>query len=296
MSLQKMRQAVQKGKLTKADREGFPRWLEQYAQFRRALQDHVIPVSRDSLIEFLKSLKRRGRQAWQRQQCVRAVQFYVRVSCQQPALAAELEDLHVRLGQLAEKELRAGRSEATQVVDEDLVGVIDPNEAELFQSCRRALRVRHYSRRTETAYVGWIDRFLRWSNLAEATQDVLLQEGPRKVGEFLTHLAVDGQVAASTQNQALSALLFLFRDLLQVELPALDAVRASKPKRLPVVLSRGEVQKLLAELDGRDLLIAQLLYGSGLRVMECLRLRIKDVRFDQHQIVVRDGKGGRISV
>lgn len=120
---------------------------------------------------------------------------------------------------------------------------------------------------------------------------VLAQTGPTKVAEFLTHLAVDGHVSASTQNQALSALLFLFRDLLQVELPALDAARASKPKRLPVVLSRGEVQRLLAELDGRDLLIAQLLYGSGLRVMECLRLRIKDVRFDQHQIVVRDGKG-----
>ena len=116
--------------------------------------------------------------------------------------------------------------------------------------------------------------------------------GAAEVSEFLTHLAVAGQVAASTQNQAKSALLFLYREVLNVELPWLDDVESAKaPRRLPVVLSRAEVAALLARLDGTSALVCRMLYGTGLRIMECLRLRVKDVDFERCEILVRDGKG-----
>lgn len=113
------------------------------------------------------------------------------------------------------------------------------------------------------------------------------------IHEFISDLAVEGNVAASTQNQAMSALLFLFQKVLGRELQFIDAVRSKKPERLPTVLSQEEVQRVLMQLGGRDLLIAQLLYGAGLRLIECLRLRVKDVSFDQSQLVVREGKGDK---
>jgi site-specific recombinase XerD len=115
--------------------------------------------------------------------------------------------------------------------------------------------------------------------------------GAPEIEAFLTHLAVDEQVAASTQNQALSALLFLYREVLHKELGPVDALRAKKPKRLPTVLTRDEVQRLLGQMSGTHQLMARLLYGSGLRLLECLRLRVKDLDFARREIVVRDPKG-----
>jgi integrase len=121
--------------------------------------------------------------------------------------------------------------------------------------------------------------------------------GRLEVEAFLSHLAVDAKVAASTQNQALQALLFLYRQVLDVELPWLDNVtRASRPKRLPVVLSRAEVRAVLAELEGTCWLIASLLYGSGLRLMEAHRLRVKDLVLDRGEVIVRDAKGGVVRI
>ncbi len=118
--------------------------------------------------------------------------------------------------------------------------------------------------------------------------------GVKEVEAFLTHLAVKSHVAASTQNQALSALLFLYREVLEQELPALgEVVRAKRPQRLPVVFTQEEVRAVLAQMEGVHALMAELLYGSGLRLLECLRLRVKDVDFGASQIVVRDGKGGK---
>lgn len=160
-------------------------------------------------------------------------------------------------------------------------------EPRLLDQVRAAIRVRGYSRRTETAYVGWIRRFVRFHGLRH----------PRELGEadvsrFLTYLAVERKVSASTQNQALSALLFLYRNVLKQELKWLDdVVRARRPARLPVVLSRTEVNAILVHLEGTPLLMASLLYGAGLRVLECARLRVKDVDLDRREIVVRDGKG-----
>ncbi|WP_460733491.1 integron integrase [Lysobacter tyrosinilyticus] len=159
----------------------------------------------------------------------------------------------------------------------------------LFEQVREVIRLKHYSRRTETAYLGWIRRFIL-SNERRHPRHL----GGAEVERFLTSLAIDGRVAASTQNQALSALLFLYKDVLGVDLPWMeDVVRAKQPRRLPTVLSRTEVQGLLAQLDGRAWLLASLLYGTGLRLMECLRLRVKDVDFARGEITVRDGKGAK---
>ncbi|MBX3420464.1 MAG: integron integrase [Pirellulaceae bacterium] len=165
-------------------------------------------------------------------------------------------------------------------------GLLDPSEPEIIQQFRREIRMRHYSIGTESAYVGWAMRFLRVYGVSQ-----IQALGEPQIKEYLSSLAVDRNVSASTQNQAFSALLFLFRVVLKRELGFLDAVRAKNSDRLPVVLSRGEVQRLMEQLGGRDLLMAQLLYGAGLRLMECLRLRVKDIEFDTGQILVREGKG-----
>jgi integron integrase len=167
-------------------------------------------------------------------------------------------------------------------------GQINANDPPLIRSIRNELRTRHYAIRTESAYVGWAERFMKFCG--SETLDGISEN---EIKEFLTDLAVKSNVAASTQNQAFNALLFVFRDVLKREMQFLDTVRAKKPERLPVVLTRGEVQRLLSQLGGRDLLMGQLLYGAGLRHMECLRLRVKDIQFDTNQIIVREGKGAK---
>jgi len=157
----------------------------------------------------------------------------------------------------------------------------------LLDQVRGKIRLKHYSLRTEQAYIEWIKRFIRHFDKRHPRE-----LGASEVEAFLTHLAVAGRVAASTQNQAKSALLFLYREVLEVELPWLDNVEKAKaPKRLPVVLTRAEVHSLLCRLEGAQWLIANLLYGTGLRIMECLRLRVKDMEFARREILVRDGKG-----
>lgn len=149
------------------------------------------------------------------------------------------------------------------------------------------IRTRHYSRRTEMAYVGWIKRYIFFHGKRHP-----LEMGGAEVEAFLTHLAVDRRVAANTQSQALSALLFLYREVLGVDLPWLDGVtRAKKPQRLPTVLNGGEVRALLACAEGVPGLVVRLLYGTGMRLLEALRLRVKDVDLSRSEIVVRDGKG-----
>ncbi|RLJ17858.1 integron integrase [bacterium endosymbiont of Escarpia laminata] len=159
----------------------------------------------------------------------------------------------------------------------------------LLDRVRDKIRVKHYSIRTEQAYVDWIRRFILYHGKRHPDQ-----MGAKEIETFLSHLAVDRNVAASTQNQALSAILFLYREVLEKEFPWLENVtRAKKPQRLPVVLSNEEVQSVLLHLEGTHLLMASLMYGSGLRLMECVRLRIMDVELSGRQLVVRNGKGGK---
>jgi len=168
-------------------------------------------------------------------------------------------------------------------------GSIDAPKPRLLDRVREAIRARHYSRRTEDTYVAWIRRYIFFHGKRHPAE-----MGAPEITRFLTSLAVEGRVAASTQNQALSALLFLYRDVLEVDLPWLDGVvRAKRPARLPVVLTREEVRAVLHRLKGAPRLMACLLYGAGLRVLECCRLRVQDVDFGSGQIVVRGGKGDK---
>jgi len=159
----------------------------------------------------------------------------------------------------------------------------------LLDQARAKIRLKHYSLRTEQVYLQWMRRYIRANGLRH----------PRELDEsaleaFLTDLATRQRVSASTQNQALSALLFLYREVLAIKLPWMEnVVRAKGSRRLPVVLSRGEVALLLRNLSGRNWLMASLLYGSGLRLMECLRLRVKDVDIARNEITVREGKGAK---
>jgi integron integrase len=218
--------------------------------------------------------------------------------------------------------------------------LIVPNpKLKLLDQVREVARLRHFSIRTEQAYVGWIKRFLLFHRAHVSSSEFRVPSGkqsstrsdvqrrthnvqrltpnaerltpnaerltvsgwrhPRELGAmevkaFLSHLAVVGKVAASTQNQALNALVFLYREVLHQSLEGLeDRVRALRPARLPVVLSPQEVKKLLAGMKGTHQLMGRLLYGTGLRLMECLRLRVKDIDFEQNQIVVRSGKGNK---
>ncbi len=157
----------------------------------------------------------------------------------------------------------------------------------LLDQVRDQIRLKHYSIRTERVYCEWVKRYIRFHKYRHP-----LEMGAAEVEAFLSDLAVRRDVSASTQNQALAALLFLYKQVLKQELPWLgEVVRAKKPARLPVVLSIDEVQRILNQLDGDVGLIARLLYGGGLRLMEGVRLRVKDVDFSRNEIIIRDGKG-----
>ena len=158
----------------------------------------------------------------------------------------------------------------------------------LLDQVRDAIHLKQYSYRTEQAYVGWIKRYLYFHDVRHPSE-----MGAPEVEAFLTHLAVKENVAASTQNQALSALLFLHREVLHQDLGPVDALRAKRPKRLPTVLTKDETLRLIGCLSGTHQLMGKLIYGSGVRLMECLRLRVKDLEFDRQTLIVRDGKGAQ---
>ena len=161
------------------------------------------------------------------------------------------------------------------------------HKPKLLDQVRAAVQVRHYSRRTERVYLSWIRRFILFHGKRHP-KDM----GEREVEAYVAHLATAGRVSASTQRQALSAILFLYRNVLRRELKLEHMPRAKLPRRLPVVLTRNEVRAILDQLVRRQWLMGMLLYGAGLRLMECLRLRVKDIDFDGNQILVRRGKGG----
>jgi integron integrase len=164
---------------------------------------------------------------------------------------------------------------------------MDDGKPKLLVQVRQQIRLRNYSIRTETVYAEWVKRYIRFHQYRHPQE-----MGAAEIEAFLTHLAVKRNVSGSTQNQALAALLFLYKEVLKVELPWLDGiVRAKKPVHLPVVLTREEVARVLEQLPGVCWIVATLLYGAGLRLLEALRLRVKDVDFARCEILVRDGKG-----
>ena len=179
---------------------------------------------------------------------------------------------------------------ATRAVGpQSMGGAVPASGPKLLDRLREALRSRHYSRRTEQTYCHWVKRFIYFHNVRPPAE-----MGEPEINAFLTHLAVKQKVSASTQNQALSALLFLYRHVIGREVGDLgEVIRARKPTRLPVVMTREEVKAVLANLIGDKWLMASLMYGVGLRLMECLRLRVQDIDFTRNEILVRDGKGAK---
>jgi len=164
-----------------------------------------------------------------------------------------------------------------------------PRQPKLLERLRIHLRTRHYSIRTEQAYIDWARRFIVYHGKRHPQE-----MGAAEMEAFLSHLAVERNVSASTQNQAKAALLYLYKQVLETDLPWLnEVVQAKTPKRLPVVLTPTEVRALLLHMDGSTGLIAQLLYGTGMRLLEALRVRVKDVEFARREIVVREGKGNK---
>ncbi len=282
-------------KLSDSQKDWFPRLVRQFVSHSQQNPNQNLDCSRAVVEPFLRHLKQSGKTAWQRLQALEAIQFYA--STLPGGGDPALKEMHALLVAAKQRESAAGGSNANQTpeIDPQLlyaqpgpVGQLDPNEPELDRELRKLLRVRHYALRTETAYLNWVHRFrgfLQRPDVESATE--------REIRDFLSYLAVEGQVAASTQNQAFSALLFLFRDLLKREIQFLEAERAKTPERVPVVLTIDEVSKLLQHLGGAEQLFGRLLYGAGLRHLEGLRLRIKDVDLEARQLTVRDGKGAK---
>ena len=164
-----------------------------------------------------------------------------------------------------------------------------PKPGKLVDQIQEVMRYHHYAIRTEQTYIKWILDYIRFNETRHPRE-----MGKPEIEHFLSHLAVNRKVAASTQNQALNAILFLYKHVLDMPLnDHIDAIRSQKQKNLPTVLSTSEINLFFKHINGTNELMAKLLYGAGLRLMECVRLRIKDVDFDNHQIIVRDGKGGK---
>jgi site-specific recombinase XerD len=170
--------------------------------------------------------------------------------------------------------------------------IVVPNpKLKLLDQVREVMRLKHYSIHTERSYCDWIRRYIHFHRMK--LREELGLSHTAKIEEFLSDLAVNGRVAASTQNQAFNALLFLYREVLHTEFGRVEAVRADRPVRVPVVLTIQEVRQVLCAMRGTPQLVAKLLYGSGLRLMECLRLRVKDIDFEMRVLTVRDGKGAK---
>ena len=239
------------------------------------------------MIAFLRSHLQRGTPAWKRLKIIESLIWY-RLEIQKGA-ADPLRFIQRKLDELARAEKRraAGEDGAEDLQDE--VGYIDPSEPDVIQNLRRAVRSRQDRYSTERAYVANVRAFMRERGLkCQADFDDI---HAADVEEHLTDLAVDGNVAASTQNRAFYALLYLFQHVLKRELGEVNAVRASKGKQIPTVLSVQEIERIYAHLSGMHLLIAKLLYGCGMRISEALRLRMKDFDFDRMVIEVHDSKG-----
>jgi len=267
------------------DRVWFPRWLRRYSQSFRGSPTKNLPVNREVVIQFSDGLLKNGAPAWQRWQAVRAIECYRDLVLQRSE--PDLSEVILALAKLGKRERNiALDAEPTEEELAVLRGNINSNEPALIQTMRGEMRVLHYAMATERAYVRWVKRFAAHVGSLELNAFDELD-----IGSFLTSLAVEGNVAASTQNQAQCGLLFFYQSILGKKLGFIDAKRVKKSESIPVWFSRSEIERLLEHLTGMHRLMFVLMYGSGLRHKECRRLRIKDICFDEGHIVVRDGKG-----
>jgi integron integrase len=259
-------------------------WFTKLARFHGVGEPAKWVFGRDEVVAYLKALKAHGTPTWKRLRAVEGLMEYQQSvrKADAPFLADMRDTLQERAGQE-----RLGSAEGDEV--DESPGKIDPNEPEVIRELRRALRVQHKALKTERAYVGRVWAFMEKRRLD--TLESFKKITARDVEAHLTELAVRENVAESTQDQAYYALLFLFRYVLKRDMDCIDAVRSTKPKLVPTVMSRDEITRVFSHLDGLMLTMAQVLYGAGLRLNECLRLRVKDIDFDQMQIIVKRGKG-----
>lgn len=293
MNFEKFQTVLEAGKYSKDERIWFPKTYSRFREF--LVERELLPgdVNRGVVILFLQQIKANGTPAWQRLQAVQAIAAYHAEVLQRPI--ADLESVMTTLSRLASQSRQLG-IDAPLSANETagLVGHIDPDEPAILQRVRREARVSGLLRRTELAYVGWIKRFLiehaqTPAGLSDDSGAALPPEAEIRL--FLTSLAVDRDVAPSTQNQAKSALLFLYQKVFGKRIGFLDIVPAGKAERLPVVLSREEIGRMMPLFSGLKQLMFVVTYGAGLRHLECRRLRVKDVCFDEGHIVVRNAKG-----
>ncbi len=265
------------------DRSGFyVRWAKEFVNFlpEKRLKDR----SGKDIEAFLASLgERKGITEWQVRQAEHALKILYEIFLPRysPARSTRLEPPRKRPP-------TKGIAKAEGFRDRVTPGEVERRYSSLLEAIKTEIRTRHYSYRTETAYIDWVRRFVAFHDYADP-RDL---DSASAVKAYLDYLAVNREVAASTQNQALNALVFFYGQVLGAPLGQMDEfVRAKRPQRLPEVMTREEVEALLSGMDGVPGLMAGLMYGSGLRLMECVRLRVKDVDFSQRQILVRDGKG-----
>ncbi len=260
-------------------------WFTSLAKFHDIRDPVTWEFTEAHVIAFLRSKLKQNMPAWKRLKIVEGVIWY-RDHVQKSA-APRLDMVRAKLKELAAQE----SNYVPEATIDDVVGKINPREPDVIQALRRNLRVQGKAFNTEKAYVQKVRAFMAdrgLKNLADFDEI-----GADDVGAHLTDLAVDGDVAPSTQDQAFYALLFLFQFVLEREFGKIDAIRSTKAARIPTVMSKAEVTRVLSSLTGVYLLIGQLLYGCGMRISECLRLRIKDIDFDQGLIEIHNSKGDK---
>lgn len=287
MSLSEFTRRLDRFGVSQAERKWFPKWLEGYAQHWHIDREQRMPVQDELVIGFLRSLRDNRIAAWRRLQAARAIEAYQRIV--RGTEEVDFQPIKLKLGEVARREKFAeGGVEGSSalVAGEGNPGLIDGDEPEVIRQMRARMRVLHHPKSTEDAYIGWIQRLIR-----HIDDERLERCGEREIGEFLTELAVTGEVAAGTQNQALAACLFLYQRVFGRDLGFVNSLRAKASQYRPVVLTKSEIAELLDWVDGPLRTMFLLMYGSGLRHRECRTLRIKDVCFETCQIVVRNGKG-----
>ncbi|WP_051058031.1 integron integrase [Rhodopirellula baltica] len=261
-------------------------WFEKMCRFHGRKPRPTWEFSPEDAIAFLKDHVRRKTPAWKRLKIIESLMFYRRHV--QAGSPDDLKFIRTKLQSLAREEKIKRMCQGEEEEIDDVVGHIDPREPDIIQNLRRATRLRHNKLETERAYVSNVRAFMRERGLrCQADFD---QISAADVEDHLTNLAVDGDVAVSTQNRAFYALLYLFEHVLKRKMGEVNAIRASKGKQIPTVLSELEIGTIFSRLKGVHLVIAQLLYGSGMRISEALRLRMKDLDFDRRVIEVHNSK------
>lgn len=291
MSVAKFERLLPLLKLSFKKRAFFLKWVQRYGGWLvknlDCHPDENLSVNSEQVIAFCRELLANKTPAWKRLQAVHAIEAYRDAVLQRQTPC--LNEVTNKLKQLAAKEGALGPDTVVTAADrERLVGIIDKSEPTVIQEARRELRLHYKKRKTELAYIKCIKQFMGYCKT-----DRLRDLGETEIRDFLTHRAVEGNVAPSTQNQAKCALLFLYENVFNRTLEFLDFVPSDKSVKLPVVLSREEIVRLLPEFQGNKQLMFLLLYGAGLRHSECYRLRIKDVCFDRNELMIRGPKGDR---